>query len=169
MSVDATAQGVGGSSSAEATPSSAEAAAASAASEIVLPWIDPETGNLRTGVYTSQGLHYKKKQAHELGKPRSYEEIYQYLAKVQPQLAKQFGVQGMDAFPYTSIMDFVCTLRQSSSTKQSVFQWPNESFSYNRLVNIALHYLPPGCGFTIENKAPLPDWAWSEYLSLIHI
>ena len=60
-------------------------------------------------------------------------------------------------------MDFVCTLRQSSSTKQSVFQWPNESFSYNSLVNIALHYLPPGCGFTIENKAPLPDWAWSEY------
>ena len=124
MSVDATAQGVGGSSSAEATPSSA-AAAASTAPEIVPPWIDPETGDLRTGVFTSQGLHYKKKQANELGKPRSYEEIYQYLAKVQPQLAKQFGVQGMDAFPYTSIMDFVCTLRQSSSTQQSVFQWPN--------------------------------------------
>ncbi len=47
-----------------------------------------------------------------------------------------------DDVPYASILDFLCTLRNSCDS--DIFRWPHAAATENKQLDVSVHLLPPG-------------------------
>jgi hypothetical protein len=70
--------------------------------------------------------------------------------------------------PTPSIQDFVATLRENTTAPGSRFQWPSSELNLQKLIEIAMHHLPPWTMFGLVNAQPEPTWARDQYTMVVY-
>ena len=83
----------------------------------------------------------------------SIKAINEYLRTEDPG-AKTFTP--WNAFIFDSVHDFVSSLRAEASYPDSHFKWPEQAFTYELMLAMAIHHLPPGYHVSIKNGRPCP-------------
>jgi len=105
-------------------------------------------------IWRDPKLGYKSK---EVNGNLSITDVQEYARKHPPHKRMPHG-QPENFVPYSSVMDFVWTMRKASE-EGSAFEWPSESITCSKAIATAIHHLPPGCAVSIKNAKKLPDWA----------
>ena len=83
----------------------------------------------------------------------SIKAINEYLRTEDPG-AKTFTP--WNAFIFDSVHDFVSSLRAEASYPDSHFKWPEQAFTYELMLAMAIHHLPPGYHVSIKSGRPCP-------------
>ena len=81
-------------------------------------------------------------------------DIREYLETESPGAVTFFP---WNAFIFESVSDFVSSLRAEASYPDSHFKWPEQSFTYEMMLAMAIHHLPPGYHVSIKNGRPCPN------------
>ena len=85
------------------------------------------------------------------------EELQQHKIACE-KLRSTFGDPGSDIWvPLRTISDYVVSLQTCMRLSGSIVKWQTEMLAYQKVIEIALHHLPPGHAITIENLLPVPE------------
>ena len=105
--------------------------------------------------YRHRGKTYKHGCHPEVNWSHAFEDIQAYVRNL-PKDAVVFPRGPEEEVPYTSIQDYVCTLRRACGP-DGPFIWPSESMRFENVIAVAAHHLPPGHAMCIQNKRPIPQ------------
>ena len=105
--------------------------------------------------YYHNGKTYRRKRpGSNINASWSLEEIQSYVAGIRNTVESYNPSRDV---LFDSIEDYVCTMRNASSTVQSKFVWPCFAISFQQAIAASLATMPPGCCLVIANGLDIPQ------------
>ena len=122
----------------------------------LLDWVEGAGEYPATSLYEQDGEIWRRgTPSTGVKKTVSLSEVQRYVRSI-PSNGIMQTYEVPQQVPYNSILDYVCTLRNSAAIG-AAFTWPSDAFNDVKGIAVALHHCPPGGMVVIQNRVPIPE------------
>ena len=104
------------------------------------------------------GKHYPTKSPADINGGLPLEDVREYMLRVLSSGKAIDPEKVAKWMPYETTTDYITTLREAASGKDSVFRWPSQSILYAKGLCVALDRIVPGVFFAIKNGHKIPPY-----------